>query len=152
MAGGSDMAKWTPPIGPYLLNIFGLGLVIWYIGPWILSRRLTGSIYALVMYVLIFVAIHIFLKGSLGEMYYHEQSRWRMGVDEVLGRLYAAMRARGVQVVAERRDKRLWLPLPPLSVVVVPGWWWTKVYAGPWTEENEARLEGLEAFVERAMG
>jgi len=84
-------------------------------------------------------------RYRLGDLYYHERSRWKMDKDQVLRRLAKAMAARGARPQLETKDENMWFLLPPLSIVV------GRAYVGPSTEENEHIVERLKGFVENAL-
>ena len=128
--------------------VLSLGLEILEIiesSPW--------EVISIVVFLIAFFIVYYYIvKRILGDLYDHERSFWKMDVDQVLWRLDVAMRARGVQVAVERKGKRVWFPLPPLSIVVTPGWRWTWIYVGPSTDETDILVARLEAFVDRALG
>jgi len=140
-------------LGLYLLSSSVAGMVL-FLGVNIIDILREGPralVYGGILVLTICFVVFYLIKRTLGDLYDHEMSHWKMEVDQVLGRLDAAMRARGVQVAAERKGDRVWFPLPPLSIVVAPGWWRTRVFVGPSTEENELLVWRLKAFVERAL-
>jgi len=62
-------------------------------------------------------------RYRLGDLYYHERSRWKMDKDQVLRRLAKAMAARGARPQLETKDENMWFLLPPLSIVRRAGPW-----------------------------
>ena len=110
-----------------------------------------GEDVASVAYGLVGVGFYIFTNWSLGDLYDHEMSQWKMDEEQVLRRLAQAMVARGARPPLERRGKRVWFLLPPLSIVVRRRWRRTLVYVGTSTEESEFTVERLKGFVEQAM-
>ena len=147
------MVRWSQPPDLYLLSGF-VALMVLRFGMNIIDIVGEGPL-ALVFGVIIVLTVSFMLyyvvRRSLGDLYDHEMSYWKMEEDQVVMRIDAAMRARGVQVAVERKGDRVWFPLPPLSVVVAPGWWRTRIYVGPSTDETELLVERLENFVERTL-
>jgi hypothetical protein len=103
-------------------------------------------------YALVAVAIYVHINWSMGDVYDHEMSMWKMDEDQVLRRLAQAMAARGAKPPLERRGKRVWFLLPPVSIVVHHRWRWTTVFVGPSTVETESTVERLKGFVEQTLG
>ena len=148
------MDRWAQPIAGYLVGgylawmVLGLGLKIPEIfesSPWEVAS-------VLVILIAFSIVYYYIIKRILGDLYDHERAFWRMEMDQVLWKLDVAMRARGVQVAVERKGDRVWFPLPPLSIVVAPGWRRTRIYVGPSTNETDILVARLETFVERALG
>ncbi len=146
------MVRWSQPVALVLL-VELLNLLIFFSSSIVLAA-MEGPrwiIYLVILAIVVGVVAHYIGKWRFGELYDHEMSRWNMEMDQVLGRLDAAMLSRGVRVAADRDGDRVTYPLPPLSIAVDRGWWGTRVFVGPSYEDNELVVWKLKAFVERAM-
>ncbi len=148
------MVRWYQPLEVYIFGGYGGCILLRFVLfiDEILEQGLMVLVYAVILVLAITLVFYYLVKRILGDLYDHELSYWNMEADQVVGRLDAAMKARGVHVVVERKRKRVWFPLQPLSVVVAPGYWRrTTIYVGPSTDETELLVERLEGFVERAL-
>ena len=114
-------------------------------------RGLTYLVYWVVLSVPVVAVLYLIMLWRLGELNDHEMSFWKMEKDLVMRRLAHAMVERGARPPLQSRDNRDWFLLPPLSIVVARGWWRTKVYVGPSTEETKVSVRRLEGFVEKAL-
>jgi len=147
------MVRWSQPVGFFLfINLLGFATLAITLDLILYVTRGTRELaYGLGVALVVTVVGYGLYRSTKDELFDHLMSRWRMDVDQVQGRLEAAMWVRGVRVAVERDGDRVTYPLPPLSIVIAPGRWRTRVYVGPSTEDNELLVYRLEAFVERAL-
>jgi len=147
------MVYWSQPLGSFLLSRFTAGLIFLFILNILEFTRegVTNLFFVILSLVVVSIVYHLLIKWRLGELYDHEMSHWFMKRDEVLRRLDAAMRERGVQVAIQRDGNRATIPLPPLSIVVAPGWVRTKIFVGPSTDKTELLVWRLKAWIEVAL-
>jgi len=147
------MVSWTPPMWYVVLrNHIGL-LVAFYIVD-IIEMYEWGLIVVLIMMALSTLIVgvgYLAWMRRIGKIHDHELSFWWIGHDAVLRKLAQAMVARGAKPPLEKDGKRVWFLLPPLSIVVEPGWLRTKVYVGPSTDETETTVKRLKGFVEQTL-
>lgn len=146
------MVRWIPSLLPFFL-VFWIGYIfLWF--PVIIDEVLARGLLALVFFAALVIGSLVLYAALLqyhGGTIDHEVSRWRMPADEAARRLARAMAARGVRPPVERAGDRVTFDLPPLTIVVAPGQFWTRVMVGPSLDENELRVERLKAFVERTL-
>jgi len=148
------MVRWTSPVGPFRTASFLSAVILWYLlgslryyfefgTRWLVG---VGMVYTVVGIVGVGL-----IRAAYKDIYHHQASRWPLPEDKVVQDLARAMAARGARPPREVVGKWTWFDLPPLSICVRRWLWWTTVYVGPTTEENEREVEGLKAFVERAL-
>jgi hypothetical protein len=148
------MCEWKGTAGKsFLIKILAIAAVWTFVWMSIMTQDAWDVVCcATAVYILLIIISAFVLIVLIPSVRGHVYSMWDMDPDMVAWRIDQAIKRRIPNNVILYEGSLVIFQLPPLSIVVAPGYKRTKVYVGPLTDDNRPQVEALKAFVDAALG